>query len=51
MLALLEGAFVFSRAMRSTELVEVAGATVTAAIQAALPASKRPRHRRQTGKQ
>jgi AcrR family transcriptional regulator len=36
MLALLEGAFVFSRAMRSTEPLEIAGATATAAVQAAL---------------
>jgi hypothetical protein len=50
MLALLEGAFVFSRAMRSTEPVEVAGATATAAIRAALPASRRLHHRRRTGK-
>lgn len=46
LLAALEGAFVFSRAMRSTEPVEVAGATATAAIRAALPTSKRARHRR-----
>ena len=40
-LASLEGAFVLSRAMRSTEPLEVAGAQAAAAAQAALPASKR----------
>jgi AcrR family transcriptional regulator len=39
MVALLEGAFVLCRAMRSTEPLEVAGATATAAVRAALPAS------------
>jgi AcrR family transcriptional regulator len=36
MLCLLEGAFVFSRAMRSTESLEVAGATAVAAVREAL---------------
>jgi AcrR family transcriptional regulator len=43
MLCLLEGAFVFSRAMRSTEPVEVAGAAATAAIRDAVPTSRRAR--------
>ena len=38
-LSLLEGAFVFSRALRSTEPVEVAGRAATAAIRAALPSA------------
>ncbi len=37
MLALLEGAFVLSRALRSTEPVELAGEASVAAIEAALP--------------
>ncbi|MGH9246483.1 MAG: hypothetical protein ACRD29_19670 [Acidimicrobiales bacterium] len=38
------GAFVLSRALRSTEPLEVAGATITAAVQAALAeASVSPR--------
>jgi AcrR family transcriptional regulator len=37
MLSLLEGAFVFSRAMRSTEPVEIAGAAATAMVREALP--------------
>jgi AcrR family transcriptional regulator len=37
MLSLLEGAFVFSRAMRSTEPLEIAGANAVAAVRAALP--------------
>lgn len=36
MIALLEGAFVLSRAMRSTEPLEVAGATASAAVREAL---------------
>jgi AcrR family transcriptional regulator len=36
MLSLLEGAFVFSRAMRSTEPLELAGATAVAAVRSAL---------------
>lgn len=38
MLSLLEGAFVFCRAMRSTEPLEVAGASAVAGVQAALDA-------------
>ena len=38
MLCLLEGAFVFCRAMRSTEPLAIAGATAVAAVEAALPA-------------
>lgn len=38
MLAALEGAFVLSRAMRTTEPLEVAGATMAAALREALPA-------------
>jgi AcrR family transcriptional regulator len=38
MLAALEGAFVLSRGLRSTEPVEVAGAASVAAVRAALPA-------------
>ena len=38
MLAALEGAFVLSRALRSTEPVEIAGAATVAAVQSALPA-------------
>jgi AcrR family transcriptional regulator len=41
----LEGAFVLSRAMRSTEPLEAAGAATAAAVQAALPASTPPRRR------
>jgi hypothetical protein len=37
MLSLLEGAFVFCRALRSVEPLEVAGANAVAAVQAALP--------------
>jgi AcrR family transcriptional regulator len=36
MLCLLEGAFIFSRAMRSTESLQVAGATAVEAVRAAL---------------
>jgi AcrR family transcriptional regulator len=36
MLSLLEGAFIFCRAMRTTEPLEVAGATASAAVRAAL---------------
>jgi AcrR family transcriptional regulator len=41
LLAGLEGAFVLSRALRSTEPLEIAGATATAAVRAALPAPRR----------
>jgi AcrR family transcriptional regulator len=37
MLSLLEGAFVFCRAMRSTEPLELAGASAVAAVRSALP--------------
>lgn len=37
-IAALEGAFVLSRAIRSTEPVEIAGAAASAAVRAALPA-------------
>lgn len=40
-LAGLEGAFVLSRAMRSTEPVEIAGAAAVAAVRGALPPSHR----------
>jgi AcrR family transcriptional regulator len=39
MLSLLEGAFVFSRAMRSTEPLEAAGASAVAAVRSAMPAA------------
>jgi AcrR family transcriptional regulator len=39
MLSLLEGGFVFSRAMRSTEPLEAAGASAVAAVRAAMPAA------------
>jgi hypothetical protein len=39
MLCLLEGAFVFSRAMRTTEPLEIAGATAAAAVEEALAAA------------
>ncbi len=42
MLSLLEGAFVFSRAMRSTEPLAVAGAAAAAAVREALPPQSRP---------
>jgi hypothetical protein len=38
MLCLLEGAFIFCRAMRSTEPLHVAGASAVAAVQSALAA-------------
>jgi AcrR family transcriptional regulator len=41
MIAMLEGAFVLSRAMRSTEPLEVAGATASAAVREALSTAKR----------
>ena len=47
-LAALEGAFVLSRAMRSTEPVEVAGRAAAAAVRAALPARLRVDARRKT---
>ncbi len=37
MLCLLEGAFIFCRAMRSTEPLHVAGASAVAAVQSAMP--------------
>jgi hypothetical protein len=37
-LCLLEGAFIFSRAMRSTEPLEVAGASAVAAVSSAMVA-------------
>jgi AcrR family transcriptional regulator len=37
MLSLLEGGFIFSRAMRSTEPLEAAGASAVAAVRAAMP--------------
>jgi len=43
LIAALEGAFVLSRAMRSTEPLQVAGAATTTAVQAALAASAPPR--------
>src|SRR5262249_47791291 len=43
-LAILEGAFILSRATRSTAPVEIAGATAAAAVRAALP-SQRGSHR------
>jgi AcrR family transcriptional regulator len=42
MLCMLEGAFVFCRAMRSTEPLHVAGASVVAAVREALPAGSSP---------
>jgi hypothetical protein len=39
MLSLLEGAFVFSRAMRTAEPVQIAGRTAVAAVRAALEGS------------
>jgi AcrR family transcriptional regulator len=39
MLCLLEGAFIFCRALRSTEPLHVAGASAVAAVSAVLPAS------------
>jgi AcrR family transcriptional regulator len=41
LIALLEGAFVLSRAMRRTEPLEVAGGTATAAVRAALQRARR----------
>jgi AcrR family transcriptional regulator len=49
-LALLEGAFVLCRASRSTEPLEIAGATAVAAVKSALSASS-GRAQRQTRKQ
>jgi len=43
MLSLLEGAFVFCRALRSTEPLEAAGASAVAAVQAALAQAPRTR--------
>jgi AcrR family transcriptional regulator len=42
-LAALEGAFILSRAARSTEPMDVAGAAASAAVRAALPPPKRTR--------
>jgi hypothetical protein len=39
MLCLLEGAFIFSRAMRSTEPLELAGASAVAAVRSAMVSS------------
>ena len=51
MLASLEGAFILSRAMRSTEPLEIAGAQATTAVRAALPVPrKRPRAARPAAK-
>jgi AcrR family transcriptional regulator len=44
-IAALEGAFVLSRAMRSTEPLEIAGAAVAADVRAALQASRQSRRR------
>jgi AcrR family transcriptional regulator len=46
MLALLEGAFVLSRAMHSTEPLKIAGAAAAASVRAALTESRRVRRRR-----
>ncbi len=48
LIAQLEGAFVLSRATRSTAPVDIAGAAATAAVRAALPAPKRARLRSPT---
>jgi AcrR family transcriptional regulator len=45
MIALLEGAFVLSRAMRSTEPLQIAGASATAAVRSALRAKRAGRRR------
>jgi AcrR family transcriptional regulator len=44
MIASLEGAFVLSRALRSTEPVEVAGASATAAVREAMAKQRKRRH-------
>jgi len=50
MIAALEGAFVLSRALRSTEPVKIAGAAATEAVRAALPERRRgPQKRPRTG--
>ncbi|HZQ86714.1 MAG TPA: TetR/AcrR family transcriptional regulator [Acidimicrobiales bacterium] len=46
MLSLLEGAFIFSRAMRSPDPVLIAGKAAVASVKAALPASPGARKRR-----
>src|SRR6185437_1365570 len=46
MLASLEGAFVISRALRSTEPIEIAGASATAAVRDALAAQRKRRRAR-----
>jgi AcrR family transcriptional regulator len=43
MIAALEGAFVLSRAMRTTEPLRIAGATVSDAVRAAIPSGRRRR--------
>jgi AcrR family transcriptional regulator len=48
MLSLLEGAFIFSRAMRSTEPLEVAGAAATATVRTALDALRASKRRSPT---
>jgi AcrR family transcriptional regulator len=48
LLAALEGAFILSRAMRSTEPLEVAGMGATAMVDDALPPTARGRQRRRT---
>ncbi len=45
MLCLLEGAFIFCRAMRSTEPLHVAGASAVAAVRSALAAVEAPPQR------
>jgi AcrR family transcriptional regulator len=45
MLCLLEGGFIFSRAMRSTAPLEIAGETAAGAVRAALPAKASRRRR------
>jgi hypothetical protein len=46
MLSLLEGAFIFSRAMRTPEPVLIAGKAAVAAVQAALPKVRKAARRR-----
>jgi AcrR family transcriptional regulator len=48
MLCLLEGAFIFCRAMRTTEPLAIAGTAAAAAVEAALPAPRRARRPRRT---
>jgi len=49
LIAALEGAFVLSRAMRSTEPLEIVGAAVATAVRTAQPASPGPRRGSTTG--